>query len=65
MRGEEKVKLRSIKGAHETFNLTSPIDMRKTSPDPKWPYYDRNLYDPVDDAITVEKEIVWVIEGGN
>lgn len=30
--------------------------------DPKWPYYDRNLHDPVDDAIAVEKEIV-VIEG--
>lgn len=64
MRGDEKIKLRSIKGAHETFNLTSLIDKLKKLKvqDPKWPYYDRNLHDPVDDAITVEKEIV-VIEG--
>ncbi|MFM2587745.1 nucleoside/nucleotide kinase family protein [Vibrio sp. TBV020] len=63
-RDGERVKLRSIKGAHETFNLTSLIDKLKQLKvtDPKWPYYDRNLHDPVDDAIAVEKEIV-VIEG--
>ncbi|MGR5539069.1 nucleoside/nucleotide kinase family protein [Vibrio campbellii] len=64
MRDGEKIKLRSIKGAHETFNLTSLIDKLKKLKvqDPKWPYYDRNLHDPVDDAIAVDKEIV-VIEG--
>lgn len=63
-RGDEQIKLRSIKGAHETFNLTSLIDKLKQLKvkDPKWPYYDRNLHDPVDDAIDVTKEIV-VIEG--
>ncbi|PCE65472.1 nucleoside/nucleotide kinase family protein [Salinivibrio sp. YCSC6] len=64
MRGDEKVKLRSIKGGYETFNLTSLIDKLKKlkTQDPKWPYYDRNLHDPIDDAITVDKGIV-VIEG--
>lgn len=64
IRGEEKINLRSIKGAYETFNLTSLIDKLKQLKikDPKWPYYDRNLHEPVDNAIKVEKEIV-VIEG--
>ncbi|EKO3694552.1 nucleoside/nucleotide kinase family protein [Vibrio metschnikovii] len=63
-RNGEQILLRSIKGAFETFNLTSLIDKLKQLKvkDPKWPYYDRNLHDPVDDAIAVEKEIV-VIEG--
>ncbi|MDN3702560.1 nucleoside/nucleotide kinase family protein [Vibrio artabrorum] len=60
----EQIKLRTIKGSYETFNLTSLIDKLKQLKvkDPKWPYYDRNLHDPVDDAMTVDKEIV-VIEG--
>ena len=63
-RNGEIVPLRSIKGSYETFNLTELIDKLKQLKvkDSKWPYYDRNLHDPVDDAITVEKEIV-VIEG--
>lgn len=63
-RNGEQIPLRSIKGAFETFNLTSLIDKLKQLKvkDPKWPYYDRNLHDPIDDAIAVDKEIV-VIEG--
>ncbi|MEL7293152.1 MAG: nucleoside/nucleotide kinase family protein [Pseudomonadota bacterium] len=64
IRGNETIKLRDIKGAHETFNLTSLIDKLKKLKvgDPKWPYYDRNLHDPVEDALTVDKQVV-VIEG--
>ncbi len=64
VRDEEKIKLRTIKGSHETFNLTSLIDKLKQLKVKKttWPYYDRNLHDPVGDAISVDKDIV-VIEG--
>jgi len=60
----EMITLRSIKGAYQTFNLTALIDKLKQLKvkNPTWPYYDRNLHDPVDDAISVEQDIV-VIEG--
>lgn len=63
-RNGERVSLRSIKGSYETFNLTELIDKLKQLKinDPKWPYYDRNLHDPVDDAIEVTRNIV-VVEG--
>jgi hypothetical protein len=63
-RNGELVSLRNIKGAFETFNLTdliAKLTQLKTR-SPLWPYYDRNLHDPVDDAIQVNKNIV-VIEG--
>ncbi len=61
----EQVVLRTIKGAYETFNLTELIGklkQLKVVQTPTWPYYDRNLHDPVDDAIVVDKNIV-VVEG--
>ncbi|MGR5066442.1 nucleoside/nucleotide kinase family protein [Photobacterium sp. DNB22_13_2] len=63
-RNGEAISLRSIKGCYETFNLTELIDKLKQLKvkDPKWPYYDRNLHDPVDDAIDVTRNIV-VVEG--
>lgn len=63
-RNGEKVCLREIKGSFETFNLSELIrklKLLKTS-DPLWPYYDRNLHDPVEDAIRVKDNIV-VVEG--
>ena len=44
--------------------MTDLIDKLKQlkARSPKWPYYDRNLHDPVDDAIQVDKNIV-VVEG--
>lgn len=64
IRDDQRVTLRSIKGSYETFNLTELISKLKQLKvkNPTWPYYDRNLHDPVDDAINVDKEIV-VIEG--
>ncbi|MEF1204082.1 nucleoside/nucleotide kinase family protein [Photobacterium damselae] len=63
-RNGEIISLRSIKGSYETFNLTELIDKLKQLKvkDPKWPYYDRNIHDPVDDAISVTRNIV-VVEG--
>lgn len=63
-RNGETISLRSIKGGFETFNLTDLIRKLKQlkTQAPKWPYYDRNLHDPVDDAIQVNKNIV-VVEG--
>ncbi len=63
-RNGEQVSLRKIKGSYETFNLTeliSKLKQLKVS-EPLWPYYDRNLHDPVDDAIRVKNNIV-VVEG--
>ncbi len=63
-RDGEQICLRKIKGSYETFNLTeliSKLKQLKVS-DPHWPYYDRNLHDPVDDALQVKSNIV-VVEG--
>lgn len=63
-RNGKLISLRSIKGADETFDLptlTHKLKQLKTA-DPKWPYYDRNLHDPVEDAISVSRNIV-VVEG--
>lgn len=63
-RNGEQALLRKIKGSFETFNLTELISKLKQLKvdDPLWPYYDRNLHDPVDDAIRVKNNIV-VVEG--
>lgn len=64
VRDGKTISLRSIKGSFETFNLSQLIEKLKKlhTSNPTWPFYDRNLHDPVDDAITVNKNIV-VVEG--
>lgn len=56
--------LKQHKGAPQTFNiqkLTGVLqDLQK--PGSRWPQYDRNLHDPLENAITVEAPIV-VVEG--
>ncbi|MBR9872808.1 MAG: nucleoside/nucleotide kinase family protein [Vibrionaceae bacterium] len=63
-RDGKQISLRSIKGSFETFNLSELIRKLKQlkTKNPNWPYYDRNLHDPVDDVIAVTKNIV-VVEG--
>jgi pantothenate kinase len=64
-RNGKPVTLRSIKGAFETFNLSELIrklKQLKVDSTTTWPYYDRNIHDPVDDAISVDRNIV-VVEG--
>ncbi|MCF7361937.1 nucleoside/nucleotide kinase family protein [Vibrio diazotrophicus] len=63
-RNGELASLREIKGSYETFNLTELIGKLKQLKikDPFWPYYDRNLHDPVDEAIHVKNNVV-IVEG--
>ncbi|TNV20923.1 nucleoside/nucleotide kinase family protein [Buttiauxella sp. B2] len=56
--------LKQHKGAPQTFNvqkLTNALRSLQT-PGSYWPQYDRNLHDPVENAIAVEAPIV-VVEG--
>lgn len=56
--------LRARKGAPETFDLGLLKDYLATlqQPDARWPAYDRNLHDPLQDAIEVTSPIL-IIEG--
>ncbi len=62
--GEEKI-LKSFKGAPETYNvevLNRCIQQLAAGDEVSWPEYDRNIHDPVPNAIQVTAPIV-VIEG--
>lgn len=53
------------KGAIDTFdvdNLIKHIKDIKGNKEVSWPIYDRNIHDPIDNAIKVEKDII-LIEG--
>jgi pantothenate kinase len=56
--------LKQHKGAPQTFNVKKLTDALRSlqHPGSYWPQYDRNLHDPVENAITVEAPIV-VVEG--
>ncbi len=61
----KSVPMASIKGAPITFDLdalTRKIREVTEGNSCRWPHYDRQLHDPVDDAITIDAEIV-LIEG--
>ena len=61
----KSVPMTSIKGAPITFDLQAlrtKIEEAAQGQICKWPHYDRQLHDPVDDAITIDAEIV-LIEG--
>lgn len=58
------VPMKEVKGCPETFDinkLIQKLNLLKEG-DVKWPIYDRNLHDVVEDAVTVTKDIV-LIEG--
>ena len=60
----EAVPMRRVKGSPETFDLqklTESIKLLREK-DVKWPIYDRNLHDVVQDAVLVQGDIV-LIEG--
>ena len=62
---EKSVPMASIKGAPITFDLQTlraKIEEAAQGKSRKWPHYDRQLHDPVDDAITIDADIV-LIEG--
>lgn len=64
-RNGETIPLVKVKGAPETFNLaklTEQIRLIADGETCKWPVYDRTLHNPVEDAVTVDGDIV-LIEG--
>ncbi len=64
-RDGEEVRMVDIKGAPITFDLNlfkKRIEEVLIKPVVGWPSYDRHLHNPVEDAITVEKDIV-ILEG--
>lgn len=61
----EAIPMARIKGAPITFDLQAlrtKIEEAAQGQTCKWPHYDRQLHDPVDDAITIDADIV-LIEG--
>lgn len=65
VRDGEEVRMVDIKGAPITFDLNlfkKRIEEVLIKPVVGWPSYDRHLHNPVEDAITVEKDIV-ILEG--
>ncbi len=58
------VPMKEVKGCPETFDINKLIQKLNLLKDAevKWPIYDRNLHDVVEDAVTVTKDIV-LIEG--
>ena len=61
----KSVPMASIKGAPITFDLDALTrKIREVSEGNicRWPHYDRQLHDPVDDAITIDADIV-LLEG--
>ncbi len=62
-RDGKEIKMVEIKGAPETFDLdklSGKIDELKENNIVKWPVYDRLLHNPVEDAIIVDKQIVFL-----
>lgn len=58
--------LRRIKGRPESFDLPSirqSLHALKAGDPVRWPRYDRNLHDPVPDAISVLTEGIVIVEG--
>lgn len=65
VRDGAEIPMVSIKGAPQTFDLeklTERVQNIAAGRTCGWPVYDRRIHDPVDDAVTVDGEIV-LIEG--
>ncbi len=65
VRDGKRIPLVKIKGAPETFDLRKLSErIRRVSSGEKcgWPLYDRRLHNPIEDAVTVDGEIV-LLEG--
>ena len=65
VRDGREIRMVEIKGAPITFDLQAlrtKIEEAAQGQICKWPHYDRQLHDPVDNAITIDADIV-LIEG--
>jgi hypothetical protein len=61
----EAVPMRNVKGSPETYDLeklSQTIKLLREQKEVKWPVYDRNLHDVVQDAVLIQEDIV-IIEG--
>lgn len=61
----QEISMARIKGAPETFDLeglTDRLARAASGENCGWPIYDRRLHDPVDNAITVDGDII-LLEG--
>lgn len=61
----EEISLISIKGAPETYDvilLEEQVRKISNGKKVKWPYYDRNIHNPIDNAVEVVAPII-VVEG--
>lgn len=60
----EKIPMRRVKGSPETYDLQKLTENIKNlrEKDIKWPVYDRNLHDVVQNAVLIHEDIV-IIEG--
>jgi len=59
------IPMRNIKGSPETYDLqklTDKIKLLREQKKVKWPAYDRNIHDVVQDAVLIQENIV-IIEG--
>jgi len=66
LRDGESIPLRKIKGAPESFDLTMITRSLRdlcSGREFAWPKYDRQLHDPVPDAIPVISEGIIIVEG--
>lgn len=54
--------LEAVKGCPETYDFDGLMDCLRRLNDPglKWPVYDRNLHEPVDQAVQVREEILFL-----
>lgn len=66
-RNGNMVSLRSIKGAPQTYDLEALVkslrDLRDGTADMFWPRYDRQIHDPIPNAINVNGHGLFVVEG--
>ena len=66
MRDGVSITLRKIKGAPESYDVSCFIDSLQALSEGKdlcWPKYDRQIHDPVPDAIAVSSEGMLLVEG--
>jgi pantothenate kinase len=66
LRNGESISLRKIKGAPESFDLemiTGALRDLRAGREFAWPKYDRQLHDPLPDAIPVLSEGIIIVEG--
>jgi pantothenate kinase len=62
----KEIPLRQIKGSPESYNLAAlkeALQKLRTGEEISWPYYSRDLHDPIHNAIKVNAHGIVIIEG--